>query len=1029
MNIASKRVAVNEVSMQTLATASKVPVMKNGAVSLTALRQQVEEAGGQSDASRPHFVNIMREMNPQLKLAGGAACAPAATEPVPAGLYGPEGTLDVAMMKELLLGVKSALQTLSPNAVKAASLIDKTLNATQLKDSPKLYGSLKDISQAIAGADGSESMQRLAGAVMQMARTHNYQAGVGEYDQSAKTATARYLEKNPTLETRSNAFHQHTLKFGGGGGPKWGVAMGALEGGAVDLKVDVNLSKTNMLLHDFDRDNLYIKKGQGALSVLVLAALGKVCNIFSAGKVSGGIDMKGLRGCLFDGKKAEDVVGYSMMHEREGGGSFSPALNPGKKKLTKLANLSTRGMSGMLNRFVNSATSRLWSGPAGDRQVSLNTHKLIKGGVPELFLVKDNSLLKGIAACRSLQEQLDQAYGNLPRRELPDSLKPIVGDASWYEYEGSAALSGNLLELGSADTEATSSLVEVAGSQVFSHRSLPFKLWMAPHAVLQVLSDGDDVTRRELLDQVRTADASVSGYLDKIEREGVSQLQRDMDTFESLAHTLLSAQGVIRGGDSSALLKTHARHHFGRDLKTLSDTFLLQPEELKGLAVNSDRLELTLARCWNRLSLGHAQASLIPGDTTRVALERLDQQIKAPNVLMAPTYLYHGASLQMETTLKRWRSNTAFSVALPSLSLGSGPTVQAGLASAGSLNFAVTYDKVSQHSNLVRNGKFATFNVAATHLPAMGCMDTLARFIAIKIAEQVQKDGDRKPMTEYEHAAFVASMTSTLATGLVAPAAGALGVSAGISRQFEVGMHRSDKGEPWRLCYFQASNVENRSMGIDGQIGFAAGAGGSVGLRAGLSSAVNVVRPPILGSAPSFHVLQLQCFTDALCSTPDGALDSEKVVFDTLRNQDVASMYFSNDAILDQLQWMQALKQDRQAPADVLGRLVRLDHNDKQYDTFARSGLNAQVLDRYLREACEATQGATMEKRLEYFTTHEQGRALLQEYAKGMVQLAAMKGRATFLRGEAHGGALNGSIVDAKGQKHALLLPASLTRF
>jgi hypothetical protein len=927
------------------------------------------------------------------------------------------------MMNQVLASVKDVLLTLSPNESQARRLIDKVLNGSNTLTQPKkLYSALKAISHAIGRNKGSDPMSRLAAAVMQMARAHNYQAGIGEYDGVGEAATAKYQKKNPTIEQRSNAFTQDALTLSGQGGVKLGAAAGVADAASVGVNLGVNLSRTNMLLNDFDTDLLHIKKRQVAVSLSAIGRVGNLSKALQTANVNGSLDLKVLRGSMVEGQKVKDVVNYTIMHAREGGDVLSPKLTPSRSELKSLTNFSTRGVAGTLAGFVRGVKSRLWNGQTADRQPALNTHKLLKGGTPSLFLVKDNSLLKGIAECASLQKLLDDAYGVMHPRELPDSFMPVVGDAAWFEVEGNFSGNATALKI-DLGHDVTISGGGAALSLACTHRELPYKLWKAPHTALQALSDGNIDVKRDLLQQVRTADPSIAGYLDKIRNLGLRHLKQDIDTFESLANQLLSMRGVIWGGDSSPVLRKHAQEHFDRGLETLQDTFKLNPSELMDLtAASGDRLESTLARCWNRLSLGHALKSLTTPESQQETFKVLGQRINAPRVLMAPTHLYHASSLQLDATLLRSRKIASLTVTLPGIQYGN-PTsaAEASLPSLGHLSATLTHDTVSQHPNLVRNGKFLTANLSATHLPGLRVMDKVAQAIAVQIVKQLQPETDAKPLSENEHAALVGSISATLTTGIANPVKGEVAASAGISRQFEVGLQQSGQGEPWRLCYFQSSNVESRSASIKNDVSIATGLGGSVGLQAGTSTLGNVVRPPILGSAPSYHILQWPRFAQALSDvTGSGTLDDEKTVLEKLRKHDVASMYFSNDAILDQLELMRKLKQDKEASTDVFGRLARLPHNAEQYSTFAASGLNAEDLQRRINYAWRTTKDTDMERRLKYFTTHAAGRELLQEYAHGMVQLAAMKGRASMLEANVDNRAMKASIQNCAGDKVAV---------
>lgn len=1000
------------------------PNIAAGAVSPSLLRQnsgpELRPIHSNGPLSRQSGRQAHASLAERSHIFGTSRSTPVAAEP-PRAMYGADGKLNSSVMNEVLSSVKNVLRTLNPNESKAGRLIDRTLKDKTLAEPKKLYSALKDISHAIGRNKGNEHLQFLAAAVMQMARAQNYQVGISEYDSVGEAATAKYQKKNPTIELRSNAFAQDVQTLGAHGGVKLGADAGVADAASAGVNLGVSLSRTKMLLNDFDTDVLHINKKQIAVSLSAIGTVGELSKDLQTANLSGALDLKMIRGAMVEGQKVKDVVNYTIMHAREGGDVHSPTLKPNKSELKSLANLSTRGVTATLAGVVRGLKSRLWNAQTADRQTALNSHKLLKGGTPSLFLVKDNSLLKGIPGCIELQKQLDDAYGAMRLRKRPDSFKPVVGDAAWFEVEGN--FSGNAtalkIDLGHDVTIAGGG---VALSLAATHRKLPYKLWMAPHVALQALSDGNTNFKRDLLQQVRTADPSIADYLDKIQNSGLRQLSRDIQTFEELAHELLSMQGVIRGGDSSSVLREHAQNHFDRGLKTLKNTFKLKPFELKGLDADSERLEPTLARCWNRLSLGHAIKSLDTHESQEPLQVQLGQRINEPNILMAPTHLYHASSLQLEATLLRSRKIGSLTVTLPGIQYGN-PTSSAGasLPSLGHLSATLTHDTISQHPNLVRNGKFLTADLSATHLPGLRVMDTVAHNIAVLIVKQLQPGTDAKQLSENEHAALVGSISATLMAGLANPVKSEVGTSASISRQFEVGLQQSGPGEPWRLCYFQSSNVESRASGIKGAVSMATGLGGNVGLQVGTSTTSNVVRPPILGSAPSYHILQLPRFAQALCdATGSSTLDDEKTVFEKLRTHDVASMYFSNDAILDQLDLMHKLKQDKKASTDVFGRLALLPQNKDQYATFATSGLNATDLQRKINDARKITKDTDMDRRLKYFTTDEGGRELLQEYASGMVQLAVMKGRASMLEANMDKRAMKASIQDSAGDKVAM---------
>ncbi|CAI8759267.1 hypothetical protein [Pseudomonas zeae] len=406
------------------------------AVTQDLLRNNINVRAERTNAFQAPFAEIRR----QLEMSGPITVSMAlrstntalaqradAAEPSRAPMYDARGSLNSQAMNEVLNGIKNALRKLDLCENKAIQLIDKTLEGETMKSNKALYGALKDISRAIERSSSHNDNRRLGAAVMQMARAHNYQTGMIEYDEVGRAATATQFRKNSTIEKRSNAFTQTTLSLGVKGGPKLGASAGVADAASLSASLGVNATKTNMLFHDYDTDFLFIKKGQVAVSLSSVGKVGSLAKTLQAATLSGSIEAKGLRGFMVEGQKANDVLSYSVMHAREGGDSLSPKLAPSKYDLKSLANTATLGITSTLTGLTRRVKGWLSDGQVVDRQIALNTHKIIKGGTPSLFLVRDNSLLKGIRGCEDLQKYWIGRMEPYFRWSFPQALNQLWG--------------------------------------------------------------------------------------------------------------------------------------------------------------------------------------------------------------------------------------------------------------------------------------------------------------------------------------------------------------------------------------------------------------------------------------------------------------------------------------------------------------------------------------------------------------------------------------------------------------------------
>ncbi|WP_059948368.1 hypothetical protein [Burkholderia ubonensis] len=969
----------------------------------------------------------------RLEHAPSSAQSLAAAPPVGDAMYEKSGTLNYQRMGAVLHEMKRAVRQLDPDSGRGAEdKIDRILKSLRTHRGPELYHALKQLSFAIKRESKAEGMQALSAAVLQMARTHNYQLGLSKYDDVARTIGKQTLASNPNIDKRSQSYASDVTALEIRGSAKIGVQLGAAEAGAVSAGVTAGVSRSGMVTTDLDMGSLFISLGRANVNASLDAAVGRIAGN-ALGTMAGGISVNSARGRMFEGTRAEEVIGHKVMHDREGGAFLTSSIEPSRETLEARANLATRGVTGRAAALLRSAKARFTEGRFADLDPELNTHKLVKGAVAEGYLFGPGSLLDKYPACAELSRHLASAYGTCSTRDLPSSLKPAVGSAEWIDVSGGVTANMGLLNGQVADYAKVTGL-GVAGGLTYNHRWLPYQAWMAPHAALDALADRSTEAKEALLERVLAADPSLTPYLDETRTLSVQDLRTHMATFEEHAMHMLSAQGILRGyahtpPDLSPprILLDHASSRFNASLEHLKGVFHLSEGECVGVKPHSNKLEGLLARCWNRLSLSLAQTSLRP-DADTTALRELAQRIEQPNILMAPEHLYRAATVQMEKTFMRSRVVGSVSLALPTVEVGS-KTDRVGV-SLGTLSGQATFDRVSEHPNFVRNGDFLTFDLTAQHPLNLDIANAAPRAIATAIAERLQAGGDKREIGKLDQASLLASMSQAYVTLGTDAANGAVSGTKIVQRQFEISAHRSTKSEPWRLMYIQASNIKNSGVGASADAAVALGVGGSVGGSVTRTRSDNLVMPPILGSAPSVHLLQAPRFAAALLEQEGGhwQIAREKLDFDKLRHTDVATMYFSNDSVLDMLDLLHRLKVDGNANADVLSGLANLGHNTTQFAKFQGSGMSAETLRTSITAARDATEGVSMADRLKYFTDHPTGRQLLQEYGAGVMQFAAMKSRAVMPYSGTDGRAMKPSIRTASQEKTPLEMPEAPAR-
>ncbi|KVT72966.1 hypothetical protein [Burkholderia ubonensis] len=948
-------------------------------------------------------------------------------------MYDKSGKLNCTMMAEILREVGNAVRELNPNGGRASQdKVDRIIKDLRRHQGPELYDALKQLSFTIKRESQGEATQALSAAVLQMARTHNYQLGLSKYDDAAQKIGRQITASNPNLDTRSQGYVSDSIALGLRGSVKVGAQVANVEAGAVSAGINTRVARSSMVINDLHTAPQYITRGQANINLTLNAAVGKLTNN-ALGTMGGGAGLYATRGRVTEGTNVQEVINHKVMHDREGGSFLTRAMEPTRQILEAKANLATRGVTGRIDAVVRSAVRRISEGRFAADDPALNTHKLVKGAVAEGYLIGEGSLLAKFPACNTLQRRLESAYGASPLRALPSSLKPMVGTGDWKEVGGGITANIGLLDGKVADHVSLNGL-GISGGLTYNQRWLPFQFWMAPHAALDALSDQKVDAKRELLERVLKADKSVASYLNTTQSQSLEDLQKHVKLLEEHAMNLMAAQGILRGyartprelGPPQVLLE-HASARFAKSLDELKILFELSDEECKGVKPDSNKLEGLLARCWNRLSLSLAQASLRPEAAANTGLfKELVQRIERPNILIAPEHLYHAATLQLEKTFMRSRVVGNVSLALPAVAFGNANNQVA--LSLGKISGQVTFDHVTEHPNFVRNGDFLTFDLTAQHPLNLDIANVVPREIARVIAERFQSGGDKRQMNELDQAALLASLSEAYLTFGTDGASGGVSGSKTVQRQFEVSAHRSAKDEPWRLAYFQASTIKNSGLGGSAEGGIALGIGGSVGGSVAYGRSDNLVMPPILGSAPSVHILQSPRFAQALLKQEEGRwqIDPDKLNFDYLRNTDVAVMYFSNDTVLDILNLLHTLKFDSEASADVLGGLANLGHNIEQFAAFRNGGLPSDTLRSHIDVARTETEGMRMADRLKYFTDTDVGRALLMEYGSGIMQFAAMKSRAFMPYSGTDGRALKASILTASLDKQPLEMPRSV---
>jgi hypothetical protein len=945
-------------------------------------------------------------------------------------MYDKSGFLNRERMQALLGGMKRAVEVLGgyakgPSRTKIDDIIDKL----QRHQDQQLSGELKALGVVMMQESKAPAMQSLSAVVFQMARVHNYQLGLSRYDDAAKAIAQQMVAQNRNIDERSLAYVSDSMGLTLGCAAKLGLQVGTAKPCVVSADINLGIANSRTVGNDLNTEVQLVARSNARFDVSLKAAAGTIAgNAFVT--MRGRAGANGTHGWLIGAKTAEDVIKSDVKHRREGGNRFGREMDPSRRELQVLANTVTQGLWGRVAKTARSSIGRAADGRFADPDQELNTHKLIKGAIAKGYLCGEDSLLAGFPELSGLRQQLESAYGRLSTRALPTSLKPVNSTGGWFELGCSVSGDIGMLNWQVADYLKLTGLA-VNAKLAYSHRSLPCQSWMAPHAALDALADEKVEVKKALLEQVLKVDPSVSAYLGKTRSVSLHDLEAHLELFEEHAMRLLTAQGILRGYADTPrgrrppeVLSRHASQRFDTSFDKLKRVFRLSDAECEGVIADSNKVEGLLARCWNRLSLSVAQASLYldPADDGS-ELCALGQRIAQPNILMAPEHFYDAATLKMEKTITRSRVVGNIGLALPTIEIGDA-SCQASL-SLGEVSGQVTYDHLTGHHNFVRNGDFLTFDIRAQHPLNPNIAAHIPREIAKAIAERFQACGDSHQLNKLDQLALEASLSEACLTVASDATNGGVNGTRSALRQFEVALHRSAEGEPWRLAYFQASSVQRSGIGGSARVGIALGVGGAIGGAVAYGRSDGLVMPPILGSAPSVHILQAERFEQAFLKQENGRwkIDPDRLDVNALRAADVATMYFSNDALLDILDFLLAIKCEQNEPADVLGGLADLGHNAAQYKAFRKGGMSPQTLRSHIDIAREKTKGLPMAERLNYFATSTIGHALLEEYGSGIMQFAAMKGRALYPYPGTDGRAMTPSILTASQAKMPLEMP------
>lgn len=950
--------------------------------------------------------------------------------PIPDEMYDKSGFLNRERMQAILRGMKGVIEAIGGGAKGSSrAKIEAILERLEKHQDRQLCGDLKALSAVMRRESKALAMQSLSAVVFQMARVHSCQVGWSKYDDAAETIGKQIAAQNQSIDNRSLGYVSDSMGLTLGCAAKLGLQMGAAKPCMVSAGINLGVSNSRMVINDLNTELQFIARRNVGVDLSLAAEVGKIAgNAFVT--MSGVAGANGTHGWLIGAATAEGVIKSDVKHRREGGDRFAREMNPTPRELRALANIPTQGVRGRVAKTMRSAIGWATDGRFVDPDRELNTHKLIKGAIAKDYLYGEDSLFVGFPELSGLRQQFESAYGRLFARALPSSLKPVDSTGAWFEL--GCSVSGDIGVLkGQVANYLKLTGLDVNAKLSYSRRSLPCQSWMAPHVALEALADENVEVKKALLEQILKVDPSVSAYLEETKSFSLHELQVHLELFEDHAMRLLTAQGILRGYVDTPrdlrppeVLSMHASQRFDASLDKLKDVFRLSDTECEGVIADSNKVEGLLARCWNRLSLSLAQVSLYlnsaSGDSERCALA---QRIEKPNILMAPEHFYHAATLQMEKTITRSRVTGDVGLALPTIVIG-GASCEASV-SCGAISGRVTYDRVAGHHNFVRNGDFLTFDMRAEHPLNADIAGYIPRAIAKAIAERFQACGDNHQLNKLDQVALEASLSEAYLTCATDVAKGAGGGGRSVLRQFEVSLHRSAEGALWRLAYFQASSVQN--SGISGRAGegIVLGVGGGIEGAATYRRSDSLVMPPILGSAPSVHILQARRFEQAFLKQENGRwqIDPYKLDVDALRTADVASMYFSNDALVDTLDLLLAIKGEQNEPADVFGGLADLGHNAAEYKAFRKGGMSPQALRSHIDIAREKTKGLPMADRLNYFATNPIGQALLEEYGYGIMQFAAMKGRAVYPYPGTDGRAMTPSILTASKKKVPLEMP------
>ncbi|WP_323505502.1 hypothetical protein [Herbaspirillum sp. RTI4] len=965
---------------------------------------------------------------------------------------------------------KYGLSPLSGAALRLAahktSVLSRSLNRQAVNEDENhrvnrrhLYSELKSIAWSLRFAHylnrkngrSNFAIEELANVITQMARVEFHQHGIGIYDQDADAATERMQHALPHLDHELNNYVEENSTTGLDVNLKLGFDACAAR---IGLKMGVGVSRdtTDFMVKDHDGDLIYARLRSRGASANVSATVGG--SGMKAARLKGSAGVKKIRGDLYETADVrtmnQKVVQLGRERYRRG--------NEEEKK--QRVNLTTTGAGVAIGNGLKRVRYSLKQRFLGcclpqDMHPELTSEKLQKGAMPELvpemlstrrtYFRDSRSLFKGPETkirenCHQsfnhLKNRLETYYGNLSALQKPSGLNRIVLDGKWDESRVDGRVRADFLKTemlsslpGNQPYISTGATTAVAGS--VAYRFVPAGLWMAPHeAISKGCADAKQTEQR--LQTIFASNPLIAEYPQQIRHaltegrhklaEVLAQVRLDIEGFEQQARGLLA-------GKSMSMSRQGARQ-LGRQIaeesagKLVKEFFAAASNTKKSNQYMRDMTELALAHpeefigcCWNALSLSlavlrqHMDEHALSEDSVRLEWENLSQRVIEPALLMSPEFLYKKSVLSVSAELERRKINASFNVGI-NLGLSATPAFTEQVSQSGALaptpfnealvtsqltqtaaiSVDVSYQKIAQHPNYTRNGEFVdlSFKLTGTglfELPVRSFIDLIQR-----------------RFSELGHGNLA---DSGIAAGLELSLAG---VSWTGGHSYTLRLHKPNHSDRWFRQYLQQEVSRTISGRINPDLGFSAGAGGSIAPMFSADLTSNAVVKTVLGNDPAIHLLQYPTLKNYLKEA--GLMhkldDTLQFPAEFREATDLRTMlidhYFSNDNLLDVLTTMQCIRQNGPGlTGDDFNALAAESFSAPVLERYQQNGLDDVEFRRNIALARAATKEMSATERYDYFTQNKGdntvGNSLLKNYLEGLQYFSEMKSLASFNKG------------------------------